>query len=422
MLKFVLFLLVSFLLGETICFINFKKLKLGILKMHTELRRQPATDEVYIRPENSKYEVFGPPQNDLLLRVIGNKDKEKYLGEIPFWIMRQAGRYLPEYIELRKKHDFFEICFNPELSSEVTIMPYKRFKCDMVVIFSDILIIFVAMGVGIDFKENVGPVFNKEINNLKDFKKLNLNLKDIINNLHFVYDSIYLTKKKMNNVVPVLGFAGSPFTLFTYLTKNNKKTYENSLKLIYEHPNDTHTMLKIITNICTSHLINQIDSGSNVIQIFDSNADIVDKDFYKEFSLFYLKKVIDTIKELRPHAYIILFIKENYHEDIKHLKADVLSLTHKQLANMSSQFYYKLFNNNIILQGALDPHILLLEEKKKVEKYTSKMIDQIDFKNKYIASLGHGILPNSKIENVHAFIQTVKSYNVNNSQNTLPVV
>ncbi|SBS92165.1 uroporphyrinogen III decarboxylase, putative (UROD) [Plasmodium malariae] len=366
------------------------------------------TEEVYTRPANLTYPKYGRPKNDLILRVIENKEKGKEMEMIPFWLMRQAGRYLPEYLLFRKKYGFLEMCYDPELSSEVSIFPLKRFACDMLVIFSDILIIFVAMGIQIEFIENIGPVLNKEIFTYDEFTKLNLNIPEVIENLHYVYDSINLTKKKINNSVPILGFVGSPFTLFTYLTKNNKKTYEESLKLIYGKPNDAHKMLHILTNICANHLINQIDSGADIIQIFDSNADIVDKDRFKEFSLYYINKVIQLVKKHRPNTYIILFVKDNFHEDINEINIDVLSITHKQLANNHSQFYYNLFKNKIIIQGALDPNILLLDDEKLVQKYTEAMIDKISYTNKYIANLGHGVLPNSRIENVHAFIDTVK--------------
>ncbi|ETB63330.1 uroporphyrinogen decarboxylase [Plasmodium yoelii 17X] len=424
--KFVCFIFLTCLVNQVLCFIKIKKIKFKMLKINTASSSH-LEDEIYIRPENYKYQKFGRPSNDLILRVIEKKDSESgengennescengesCENEIPFWIMRQAGRYLPEYRELKKNYNFFDMCYNPELSSNITIMPYKRFLCDMVVIFSDILIIFIAMGIDIQFIENVGPIFNKKINNLDDFKTLNLNLKEIINNLHFVYDSINLTKKKINNSVPLLGFCGSPFTLFTYLTKDNTSKlspYENSLKLIYENSEDTHQILNTLCNICISHVLNQIDSGANLIQIFDSNAEIVDKNIFKKFSLNYINKIIQAIKKYRPNIYVILFIKDNFHEDIKNLDIDVLSITHKQLINNGSNYYYNLFQNKIILQGALDPHILLLDNKKNVQKYTSEMIQQISHKNKYIASLGHGILPNSKIENVYAFIQAVKS-------------
>lgn len=323
--------------------------------------------------------------------------------------MRQAGRYLPEYVEIRKKYDFFEICKSPDLSSYVSIMPYDRFKTDMIVIFSDILIIFVAMGIDIKFVENLGPVFNLEIYNMNDFNKLNLNMKEIIDNLYYVYDSINLTKKKINNDVPILGFCGSPFTLFMYLTKNNKKTYEDSFKFLYEKPNDAHQIINKLSDICLNHLINQIDSGANIIQIFDSNAELVDKNIFNEFSIIYLKKVIEIIKKYRPNIYIILFIKNNFHDDIKNLKIDVLSITHKQLIDNTDQFYFKLFQNNIILQGALDPYILLLNDHELIQKHIIQMMKNITHKNKYIANLGHGILPTTKIKNVNLFIDTIRN-------------
>ncbi|KYO01768.1 uroporphyrinogen III decarboxylase [Plasmodium gaboni] len=391
-----------------LCFINLKRGLFNILKTET-LVNMNENDEIYSRPENLKYEKFGRPQNDLILNVIENKDGKKKFKKIPLWFMRQAGRYLPEYIEIRKKYDFFEICKSPDLSSYVSIMPYNRFKTDMIVIFSDILIIFVAMGIDIKFVENVGPVFNMEIYDMNDFNKLNLNVKEIIDNLYYVYDSINLTKKKINNEVPILGFCGSPFTLFMYLTRNNKKTYEDSFKFIYENPNDTHKIINKLSDICINHLINQIDSGANIIQIFDSNAELVDKHIFNQYSIKYLKKVIEIIKKYRPNIYIILFIKNNFHNNIKNLPIDVLSITHKQLIDNTDQFYFNLFQNNIILQGALDPYILLLTDHNLVHQHTINMLNNITFKNKYIANLGHGILPTTKIKNVNVFIDTIRN-------------
>ncbi|EUD66340.1 uroporphyrinogen decarboxylase [Plasmodium inui San Antonio 1] len=366
--------------------------------------------EVFVRPENANYQAFGRPKNDLVLRVIENKEEGKTLERIPVWFMRQAGRYLPEYRQMRSRNDFFEMCQNPELSSQVTIMPLKRFSCDMLVIFSDILIIFVAMGMKIKFIDSVGPTFEQTVTSFEQFQGLTLSLEEIINNMHYVYDAISLTKKKINNAVPILGFAGSPFTLFTYLTKNNKRTYEDSIRMVYERPGDVHKILSKLTEVCVSHLINQIDSGANAVQLFDSNADIIDTNMFSQFSLSYLKRVIDTVKKFRPHAFIILFLKENFHPDLKHLNIDVLSITHKQLASKTSSFYYDLFNGKIILQGALDPHIMLLNDEKLVSQYTSAMINQIRRTNKYIANLGHGMLPGSRVENVRAFIDAVGGY------------
>ncbi|SOV12409.1 uroporphyrinogen III decarboxylase [Plasmodium sp. gorilla clade G2] len=409
MLKILVTALLFYILTLNIlCFINLKRGLFNILKTET-LVNMNENDEIYSRPENLKYEKFGRPQNDLILNVIENKDGKKKFKKIPLWFMRQAGRYLPEYIEIRKKYDFFEICKSPDLSSYVSIMPYNRFKTDMIVIFSDILIIFVAMGIDIKFVENVGPVFNMEIYDMNDFNKLNLNIKEIIDNLYYVYDSINLTKKKINNEVPILGFCGSPFTLFMYLTRNNKKTYEDSFKFIYENPNDTHKIIDKLSDICINHLINQIDSGANIIQIFDSNAELVDKHIFNQYSIKYLKKVIEIIKKYRPNIYIILFIKNNFHNNIINIPIDVLSITHKQLIDNTDQFYFNLFQNNIILQGALDPYILLLTDHKLVYQYTINMLNNITFKNKYIANLGHGILPNTKIKNVNVFIDTIRN-------------
>ncbi|ANQ08844.1 Uroporphyrinogen decarboxylase [Plasmodium coatneyi] len=403
--------LVPFFLRDFLFFMHNRKAPFGLFRMESNgLSSDEDRMEVFLRPDNSKYQAFGRPKNDLVLRVIENKEMGKSLERIPVWFMRQAGRYLPEYRQMRTKHDFFEMCQNPDLSSEVTIMPLKRFSCDMLVIFSDILIIFVAMGMNIQFIENVGPTFDKTINSFTQFDEVTPPLDQIIENLHYVYDAINLTKRKINNAVPILGFAGSPFTLFTYLTKNNKRTYEDSLRMIYERPEEVHKILLKLSEVCVSHLINQIDSGADVVQLFDSNADVVDTNLFAQFSLSYLKRVVNTVKKLRPHAFIILFVKENFHPDVKQLNIDVLSITHKQLAANSSTFYYNLFDGKIILQGALDPHIMLLNDGNLVSKYTSQMLSQISHTNKYIANLGHGMLPGSRIENVRAFIDTVGGY------------
>lgn len=335
-------------------------------------------------------------------------EKEKNEEQIPVWIMRQAGRYLPEYMEIKKKHSFMDICRDPEIASEITILPYKRYNIDLLVIFSDILIIFEGMGIQIDFVEKVGPVFSSKITSLEDFQKLNLNVQQVINKIHYVYEAIILTKKKIQNAVPILGFCGSPFTLFMYLTKNNKKTYEDSMKMIYEKPKEVHIILQKITDICTLHLIKQIDSGANLVQIFDSNAEVVDKNLFNEFSITYLENLIKKVKQERPHTYIILYIKNNFHEHLKKLNIDVLSITHKDMIHYGSEFYFRLFDNRIILQGALDPYILLIDNETLVKKHTKQMLDNIKYKHKYIANLGHGILPNSKVNNVQVFINTIR--------------
>ncbi|CAG9478145.1 unnamed protein product [Plasmodium vivax] len=404
--------LAPFFLRDFLFFIHNRKASFGSFR--TMEPRAVSGDagemEVFVRPESAQYKAFGRPRNDLVLRVIENKAEGRALERIPVWFMRQAGRYLPEYRQMRSKHDFFEMCQDANLSSEVTIMPLKRFPCDMLVVFSDILIVFVAMGISITFIESVGPTFDQRVTSFEEFQRVSLPLEEVIKNLHYVYDAINLTKQKINNAVPILGFAGSPFTLFTYLTKNNKRTYEDSIRMIYECPEDVHKILGKLSDVCVSHLVNQIDSGANVVQLFDSNADVIDTHLFAHFSLFYIKRVVNTVKKLRPHAFIILFLKENFHPDVKHLHIDVLSITHKQLAMNSSSFFYNLFDGKIILQGALDPHIMLLQDEELVSQHTSQMINQIRHTNKYIANLGHGMLPGSRVENVRAFIRAVGAH------------
>lgn len=363
--------------------------------------------------ENDKKELDAKSviSNDSAWHSVNGENTERNFdkGEIPFCLMRQTGRCLPQYLNLQKKYDYLKMMKDPELASEVTILPYRLFQPDMLVIFSDILLVLDAMGMDVRFFED-GPKLYKKVKTLGDFFALQMNVCDVIDKLSYVYDTIYLTKLKINNAVPVLGFCGSPFTLFMNLAKNNKNTYERSIKWIYEKPWEVQQMLDKLTAIIISHLINQIDSGANPVQIFDSCADEVDSTIFQEFSLSYIDMIVRTVKNNRPHAYIILFIKDNFHECIKHIPIDVLAITYKQLIDKGSSFFFNLFNNEIILQGALDPHVLLVEDENVTRTHTNRMLDKILFKDKYIADLGNGMLPNSKPENIIEFIKAIKEY------------
>lgn len=206
---------------------------------------------------------FPPLLNDRLLRAINGEEVDK----IPVWIMRQAGRYLPEFREIRSKHDFFTICTTPELACEVTIQPIRRFDLDAAIIFSDILVIPQALGMKVEMKPGVGPFFPDPLESPKDVEKLNFNA-DIKTELKYVYDAITLTRNSLEGKVPLIGFAGAPWTLFAYMIEGGtSKTMSKAKKWLYQWPEKSKILLNVIADAVTKHLINQAKAGAQVLQV-----------------------------------------------------------------------------------------------------------------------------------------------------------
>ena len=230
-------------------------------------------------------------KNDLFLRACKRKDVER----TPIWIMRQAGRYLPEYRAVRAKSDFLTMCKTPELAAEVTIQPVDLVGVDAAILFSDILVIPEAMGMHLEMNEGKGPVFPNPIRNADDAKKL----KDIdpTNELKYVLDAVALTKKNLDNRVPLIGFSGSPWTLLTYMVEGKgSKNFSEVKKLIYNNPELAHVVLDKLANTVADYLSAKIEAGCNAVQIFDTWGGILSQKDFEEFSLQYVEKIISKIK------------------------------------------------------------------------------------------------------------------------------
>lgn len=339
--------------------------------------------------------------NDLILRAARGEAIERY----PVWLMRQAGRILPEYRAVRAKlSGFKELVETPEFAAEVTVQPVDLLGVDAAIIFSDILVVPEAMGLTYEMLEQKGPWFNQTITCEEELKFAETNF-DIEDRLGYVLEAIKLTNKELNGRVPLIGFAGAPWTIFCYMTEGQgSKTFSKSRKILYTNPTLAHELLNRITDVTIQYLKAQIRAGANMIQVFDSWAGILGKEQYTEFGLKYMKKITDAISEVP----VTLFAKGAYTSvlDLAALKCNTIGVDW----NMRMDEIRSAVGETRTLQGNLDPCVLYASHQ-EVEKQTNFMLDS--FKSKrHIINLGHGVYPDVDPEKVKTFIKTVKSYEI----------
>jgi len=335
-------------------------------------------------------------QNDLLLRAAKGLDTER----TPVWLMRQAGRILPEYRKVRQSiKDFKALVKNPELATEVTLQPVDILKVDAAIIFSDILVIPEAMGLNYEMEESKGPVFPEKISSRADLKKIHVSQAE---ELQYVLDAIALTKKELNGRVPLIGFAGAPWTIFSYMIEGRgSKTFSAAKKTLYADPAFAHQLLDMITQSTITYLKAQIKAGADIVQVFDSWAGILSPDQYEEFSLRYISHICNAITEVP----ITVFAKGAFfaRAQMNTLKCNVVGLDW----NMGIEESRALLPTKV-LQGNLDP-CALYGSLDDVKRETKKMLDAFGGA-KHIANLGHGLYPDTEVDKVKCFIDTVKEY------------
>jgi uroporphyrinogen decarboxylase len=338
-------------------------------------------------------------QNDIFLRVARGEKTERPA----VWLMRQAGRILPDYRALRARlSGFKELVETPELACEVTLQPVDQLGVDAAIIFSDILVIPEAMGLPYTMEEKKGPQFAEVIASAADIDKL-LTGEAAAEHLQYVYDALRLTKKALNNRVPLIGFAGAPFTIFAYMVEGSgSKTFSKAKKMLYCEPKMSHQLLQKITDSTIEYLKLQVAAGADLIQIFDSWAGVLSVQDFGTFSLPYMRQICDALQPLVP---VTLFAKDAYFSlpDIAATGCNVVGLGWSIDATTARQ----ILGNEVVLQGNIDP-CLLYAEPKRIEAQTQQML--ADFGGHHIANLGHGVYPDTPLEGVHAFIQTVKNY------------
>lgn len=339
--------------------------------------------------------------NDTLLKALLRK-KTSYT---PIWIMRQAGRYLPEYKKTRTQAgDFLKLCKSIDLATEVTMQPLERFDLDAAIVFSDILTIPDAMDLGLYFSKAQGPKFKKALDN--EYQINHLEIPDM-SKLQYVFDIVSNVKKKLNGKVPLIGFSGSPFTLACYMIEGgSSKDFFNTKKMIYSRPDLMHKILKINSQTIINYLNEQIKAGVQAIQIFDTWGGILTYDSFKEFSLNYIKYILkNLISEYENNTIpTILFVKGGsvWLEDISNSGTNAVSIDW----NIPISWAKIKVNNKVAIQGNLDPVILFADDN-KIKQEVSSILYQYSKENGHVFNLGHGINQYTEIEKVKLLIDTV---------------
>jgi uroporphyrinogen decarboxylase len=335
-------------------------------------------------------------KNDLLLKALRGENVDRP----PVWMMRQAGRYLPEYIALREKYDFFTRVQTPELAAEITLQPVKRIGVDAAIIFSDILVIPQAMGVEVLMEEGKGPLLPNVIKTEKDI--ISLFTDKVEEKLDYVMKALTLTKQELNGDVPLIGFAGAPWTILCYMVEGKgSKTWEKAKEFCFTQPDLAQQLLQKITDTTIHYLKAQIKAGADVVQVFDSWAGSLSPEDFKRFAQPYLIQIADALKDDAP---VILFPKGSWYAltDLSESSASALGIDWC----ISPKMAREMTQNKITLQGNFDPAKLLLPVV-QIKKEVKKMINEFGIQ-KYIVNLGHGITPNIPVENAKAFIDAVK--------------
>lgn len=336
-------------------------------------------------------------KNDLLLRAL----RQEAVERPPVWMMRQAGRYLPDYMKLKEKYTFFERCQKPELATEITIQPVEQVGVDAAIIFSDILVVPQAMGLEVQMVEGKGPFLPDPIKRYEDLSKLRI--PDVHETLGYVFDALALTKKTLAGRVPLIGFAGAPWTLLCYMVQGKgSKTFDEAKAFCFTQPETAHRLLQMITDTTIAYLKGQVKAGADVVQIFDSWGGLLSPQDFDTFSLPYLQQIVSAVKQ---ETLVILFAKGAWFalDKMSRTGANALGIDWCVSAENARRFA----GDKITLQGNFDP-AKLLAPIADIKRAAQEMVDAFG-RDRYIANLGHGILPNVPPDHARAFVEAIKS-------------
>jgi uroporphyrinogen decarboxylase len=337
-------------------------------------------------------------KNDLLLKALRGEDTERP----PVWMMRQAGRYLPDYRLLRDKFDFFTRVQTPELATAITLQPVDQIGVDAAILFSDILVVLQAMGMEVQLIENKGPVLPDPVRSMADMHRVYV--PDVEETLGYVFEAIRLTKKELNNRVPLIGFAGAPWTLLCYMIEGKgSKTFESVKIFCYTQPEHAHRLLQMITDTTIAYLKLQAKAGADVIQLFDSWGGLLSPDDFEIFSLRYMRQIIRALKDEVP---TILFAKGAW-GSIPEMVATGASGIGLDWC-IRPEIARKMAGQTATLQGNMDP-ARLLSTPPEIKNEVTRMLNGFG-PGRYIANLGHGILPHVPVDHAKLFVDTVKNH------------
>lgn len=353
--------------------------------------------------------------------IIYNKDiidvlqKKTKPSKIPIWLMRQAGRYLPEYRSIRGNvPQFLDLCYNPELASEITLQPISRFGFDAAILFSDILVIPHSLGVDVKFESGEGPILEK-ITNSADLRRLKVSTE----NMQFekVWETVARVKQRIPKNIGLIGFAGSPWTVATYMLEGcggKKSNFSISLEIAKKNPVFLEEIIDVLMDQTINYLLGQIDSGAEVIQLFDSWASVLEYDEYKRFVEKPNKILVEKIRKLRPNIPIICFPKdiEYLEEFVDNVKPDGLSV-----GTQAPMETLQKIQEKVVVQGNLGPEVLAQGSKEMIHDSVTNILNNLS-EGRFIFNLGHGILPQTPIENVEYLLSLVRNYDKNSSNFT----
>jgi uroporphyrinogen decarboxylase len=318
----------------------------------------------------------------------------------PVWLMRQAGRYMEEYRNLRAQYGFLELCKRPDLAAEITVTPVERLGVDAAILFADILLILEPMGVGLEYSKGDGPAIHhpvrsgKDVDNLRDF--------DPQKELSFVYEAVKKIRKALNERVPLIGFAGAPFTLASYLIEGaGSRNYIHTKKLYYNAPEAWHRLMRRLSEVIVKYLNCQIEAGAQAVQIFDSWAGCLTPDDYEKFVLPYTRAIIDGITREIP---VIHFSTgtAGLLQQIRLAGGDVIGLDWR--VNLDAA--WATIGHDVAVQGNLDPAILFAPPR-EISNRVADVLRRAERRPGHIFNLGHGVLPETPVENVKAMVQAV---------------
>jgi len=406
-------LTVSFLPSDSIYYLlsrNFNRIQTSFVDSipNNTMTLDSKTDvQEWVDPEPADPKLlipqdFPPLKNDLVLRAA----RGEYTERTPVWIMRQAGRYLPEFREFRTHHNFFTICQTPEFACEVTLQPIRRFDYDASIIFSDILVVPQALGMTVEMVPGKGPHFPEPLKEPTDLEKLDKNV-IMKEKLDYVMHAITLTRHKLEGKVPLFGFSGAPWTLMSYMIEGGGSTTQSKAKKwLYAHPEASSELLRILTDKVIDYLVAQAGAGAQLIQVFESHAGILGPGLFEKFALPCLKRISKEIKdrlqasgsEVPP---LVIFAKDAHFslEQISNSGYDVMGL------DWSVRPAEGRKRTNITLQGNLDP-CALYSPKEELERLTEEMLRGFGTQ-KLVANLGHGIYPDMDPVHVNHYINAV---------------
>jgi len=338
-------------------------------------------------------------RNDLILRAARGEHVER----TPVWLMRQAGRILKEYRAVRDKAgDFITLVTTPELAAEVTIQPVDILGVDAAILFSDILVVPEAMGLPYVMDEGKGPRFPEVVRTMDDLKRIRV--PDVADALHYVPAAIKLVKHELNGRVPLIGFAGAPWTIFCYMTEGKgSKTFSVARRSLYADPAFATALMDRITNTTIAYLKLQIAAGADMVQVFDSWAGVLDAQTYRTFAIPCLKRICEAITEVP----VTIFAKDAWFAtaDIAALPCATVGLDWAQ----DPQWARGIVGPDRTLQGNLDPCVLYADAA-TIRRETARMLDGFGAQ-RHIANLGHGVYPDTPVDGVRRFIDTVKEHN-----------